>query len=364
MREFLEGLIATHKAKFFLEEAECLGNPLRDGVRGSPLNCGKALEAVHPVIRTNPITGWKSVFVNKGFTKHINRVTKDKSDLLLPYLFNLITQNHDAQVRFKWRKNDLAIWDNRSTWHCTIYNYEAARAGDRVCSLGEALFLDSSSSSRKEALNIDGNIVGAGVATITYSGSGSPTCVITPQFWGATEPIGGTHGAITYSLIGWKGTNLDGYIYILGSLSSQTTGSNYSNVFAARVAPGSIGTLSDYQYLSGSAYTPTRLTYPVYNGYAPAAVMQQVQAGSIVYNNYYNLYIYLSPGPALSGQILASTSQVPSDPWSNTVVLYQGNTILYAPIAQGYFDTSGRTLTFDMSIFNPIYLQTVKVTFK
>jgi hypothetical protein len=53
MREFLEGLTATHDAKFFLEEAERLGNPLRDGIRGSPLNYGSSLEAVHPVIRTN-----------------------------------------------------------------------------------------------------------------------------------------------------------------------------------------------------------------------------------------------------------------------------------------------------------------------
>lgn len=53
MREFLEGLTATHDAKFFLEEAERLGNPLRNGVRGSPLNYGSSLEAIHPVIRTN-----------------------------------------------------------------------------------------------------------------------------------------------------------------------------------------------------------------------------------------------------------------------------------------------------------------------
>jgi alpha-ketoglutarate-dependent taurine dioxygenase len=53
MREFLEGLTATHEAKFFLEEAERLGNPLRDGIRGSPLSHGSFLEAVHPVIRTN-----------------------------------------------------------------------------------------------------------------------------------------------------------------------------------------------------------------------------------------------------------------------------------------------------------------------
>jgi hypothetical protein len=53
MQRFLEGLTATHDAKFFLEEAERLGNPLREGIRGSPFNYGPALQAVHPVIRTN-----------------------------------------------------------------------------------------------------------------------------------------------------------------------------------------------------------------------------------------------------------------------------------------------------------------------
>ncbi|XP_014556084.1 hypothetical protein COCVIDRAFT_100892 [Bipolaris victoriae FI3] len=152
MRTFLEGLTATHDAKFFLDEAERLGNPLRKGVRGNPLNQGDALTAIHPVIRTNPVTGWKSVYVNKGFTKRINGITKDESDLLLPYLFNLVTQNHDAQVRFKWNKNDLAIWDNRSTWHCATYDYVEARAGDRVASLGEAPYLDLGSRGRREAL--------------------------------------------------------------------------------------------------------------------------------------------------------------------------------------------------------------------
>ena len=118
------------------------------------------------------MTGWKSVFVNKGFTRRINGVTRDESDMLLKYLFDvshswkasprwkevnkstqLVTQNHDAQVRFKWSKNDLAIWDNRSNWHCATYDYDAARAGDRVCSLGEAPYLDLNSKSRRAALS-------------------------------------------------------------------------------------------------------------------------------------------------------------------------------------------------------------------
>ena len=171
MQTFLEGLTATHDARFFLDEAERLGNPLRNGIRGSPLNFGSKLQAEHPVIRTNrkcpryfsaepanlfftAVTGWKSVFVNKGFTTRLNGVTKDESDLLLSYLFNIVTQNHDAQVRVKWGKNDLAIWDNRSNWHCATYDYEAARAGDRVCSLGEAPYLDLNNKSRRQALRL------------------------------------------------------------------------------------------------------------------------------------------------------------------------------------------------------------------
>ena len=152
MQIFLEGLTATHDAKFFLDEAERLGNPLRKGIRGHPLNQGDKLSAIHPVIRTNPVTGWKSVFVNKGFTRRINGVTKDESDILLKYLFDLIVHNHDCQVRYSWNKNDLAIWDNRSNWHCATYDYDAARAGDRVCSLGEAPYLDLSSKSRRRAM--------------------------------------------------------------------------------------------------------------------------------------------------------------------------------------------------------------------
>jgi hypothetical protein len=53
MQTFLEGLTATHDAKFFLEEAERLGNLIRKDVRGSPLNSGDALTATHPMIRTN-----------------------------------------------------------------------------------------------------------------------------------------------------------------------------------------------------------------------------------------------------------------------------------------------------------------------
>lgn len=36
---------------------------------------------------------------------------------MLDYLFRHVSENHDLQVRFKWSPNDVAIWDNRVTYH-------------------------------------------------------------------------------------------------------------------------------------------------------------------------------------------------------------------------------------------------------
>jgi len=151
-QKYLEGLTAIHDASFFNGIAERLGFPLRDETRGNELNKGSKLQAVHPVIRTNPVTGWKAVFVNKAFTKRIVELTKDESDVILGYLFNLISLNHDNQVRFKWNKNDVAIWDNRSNWHTATFDYTEDRVGDRVVALGEAPYYDVSSVSRRAAL--------------------------------------------------------------------------------------------------------------------------------------------------------------------------------------------------------------------
>ncbi|KAH8920393.1 taurine catabolism dioxygenase [Atractiella rhizophila] len=152
--KFLEGLEARHEAHFFRVIAERLGFRLRNEVRGNPANHGDQLEAVHPVIRTNPVTGWKSIFVNKNFTKRLIGVTRDESDTLLPYINRHVIENHSSQVRFKWQKNSIAIWDNRSTYHTATFDYKDKRVGDRIVSIGEKPYFDPSSISRAQALGI------------------------------------------------------------------------------------------------------------------------------------------------------------------------------------------------------------------
>ena len=48
-----------------------------------------------------------------GFTRRIVGVPKAESDAILTFLFRQISDNPDFQVRFKWRTNSVAIWDNR-----------------------------------------------------------------------------------------------------------------------------------------------------------------------------------------------------------------------------------------------------------
>lgn len=62
--KYLETLSAVHSAPFFIDLARSQNLKIQDP-RGHPENNGETLEAVHPVIRTHPLTGYKSLFVNK-----------------------------------------------------------------------------------------------------------------------------------------------------------------------------------------------------------------------------------------------------------------------------------------------------------
>ncbi len=107
-QKFLESLTATFEQPGFRELADRAGFALYDRPRGAPENVGTELRAVHPVVRTNPVTGWKSVFPVGGHVRHINGVTEDESKALLAWFLDLVYKNQDLQVRFKWvSKNDI-----------------------------------------------------------------------------------------------------------------------------------------------------------------------------------------------------------------------------------------------------------------
>ena len=89
-------------------------------------------DAEHPVVRTHPETGEKTLFVN-SFTTHFTnfhtpanvRVGQDYvqgSSQLLQYLISQ-AQIPEYQVRWRWTPGSVAIWDNRSTQHYAVMDY-------------------------------------------------------------------------------------------------------------------------------------------------------------------------------------------------------------------------------------------------
>ena len=89
-------------------------------------------DAEHPVVRTHPETGEKVLFVN-AFTTHFTnwhtpdnvRVGQDYSQVGPQLLQYLISQAHipEYQVRFRWKPNSMAMWDNRCTQHYAVMDY-------------------------------------------------------------------------------------------------------------------------------------------------------------------------------------------------------------------------------------------------
>ena len=154
-QKFLESLTATFAQPRFNEIAEEGGFTLYEKPRGSPHNVGSTLRAEHPVVRTNPVTGWKSVFPVGAHVQNINGLTQDESRGLLDWFLDLVHKNHDLTVRFQWRnENDIAIWDNRSTFHTATHDLEGQgdRFGNRAVGVGERPYFDPESKSRREAL--------------------------------------------------------------------------------------------------------------------------------------------------------------------------------------------------------------------
>jgi taurine dioxygenase len=92
--------------------------------------------ALHPVVRTHPVTGKKGLFVNESMTSLIKDMDKRESDHLLSFLFDHL-RVPEFQYRHKWRDGDLAVWDNRLSLHYALFDYTDHRLMHRVVIAGD-----------------------------------------------------------------------------------------------------------------------------------------------------------------------------------------------------------------------------------
>lgn len=136
MQNLLHGLTATHDftRSFPLERfgtsAEDLARWEATRRQYPPLS--------HPVIRTHPVSGRKSLFINEGFTTRINELSESESAAILTLLFNHATRP-EFTLRRRWQVNDVAFWDNRVTQHYAVDDYRPQRrVMHRATILGDA----------------------------------------------------------------------------------------------------------------------------------------------------------------------------------------------------------------------------------
>jgi len=127
MKTYLEGLTAVH-------DGDHVYRPLfPDLDRRYPCS-------THPIVRTHPVTGKKALFVNSSYVIRIPEVSKEESDAILNYLY-IHCANPNFQVRFRWRPNSVAFWDNRCTQHLAVWDYfPQTRSGYRVTVAGDRPF--------------------------------------------------------------------------------------------------------------------------------------------------------------------------------------------------------------------------------
>ena len=91
----------------------------------------------HPVVRTHPDTGRKSLYVNAAFTQYIDGMDRTESDALLKTLYAQAAVP-EYQCRFRWAPNSIAFWDNRACQHYATSDYwPAVRRMERVTIIGD-----------------------------------------------------------------------------------------------------------------------------------------------------------------------------------------------------------------------------------
>jgi len=120
---FLNGMRATGASEAAIDEKRQAFPPTR-----------------HPVVRTHPDTGRKSIYVNRTFTRHIDGMDSSQSEALLNRLY-LTAWIPDIQCRFRWQPDSLAFWDNRATQHYAAADYwPQIRQMERVTIQGDRPF--------------------------------------------------------------------------------------------------------------------------------------------------------------------------------------------------------------------------------
>jgi alpha-ketoglutarate-dependent taurine dioxygenase len=96
-------------------------------------------EAAHPLVRTHPQTGRKSIYIS-NHTQTLDGFNDAEAQPILAFL-RAHAVEPESTCRFRWEVGSLAIWDNRCTQHRALNDYPGKRRRmHRITIAGDAPF--------------------------------------------------------------------------------------------------------------------------------------------------------------------------------------------------------------------------------
>jgi taurine dioxygenase len=90
------------------------------------LDSSEAFESRHPIVRTHPDTGRRSLYLSALHTVRFDGFTEDESQPLIRYLSEHCTRP-EFTCRVRWEPGQLTVWDNRTCLHNAINDYHGYR---------------------------------------------------------------------------------------------------------------------------------------------------------------------------------------------------------------------------------------------
>ena len=95
-------------------------------------------ESVHPLVRTHPETGRKSLYIG-SHTQNLFGFNESEADTLIDFLRDHSTRP-EFTCRFRWEVGSLALWDNRCVQHQALADYNERRRMHRITIAGDTPF--------------------------------------------------------------------------------------------------------------------------------------------------------------------------------------------------------------------------------
>jgi taurine dioxygenase len=89
----------------------------------------------HPLVRIHPETGRRALFMCGAFIEGVSGMADDESAALLG-LLRARLDDPNLAVRWRWRRHDVAMWDERCTNHRANADHAPAYRRVRRCLVG------------------------------------------------------------------------------------------------------------------------------------------------------------------------------------------------------------------------------------